>query len=76
MYHSGNKWFHKRIDLCNVNDIILNQELLYTYGELIKNRKVIIEVDDELRLDLAIMNKKEKISLSHIYEVFSKFFAK
>lgn len=46
------------------NELLLNQKLVSTYGELIKTRAVAEEVIDNLNLDLSYEQYKEKVSVS------------
>jgi Capsular polysaccharide biosynthesis protein len=46
------------------NELLLNQKLVSTYGELIKTRSVAEEVIDNLNLDLSYEQYKEKVNVS------------
>ncbi len=46
------------------NELLLNQKLVSTYGELIKTRAVAEEVIDNLNLDLSYEQYKEKVNVS------------
>jgi capsular polysaccharide biosynthesis protein len=46
------------------NELLLNQKLVSTYGELIKTRAVAEEVIKNLNLDLSYEQYKEKVSVS------------
>jgi len=48
------------------NDIVLNQKLVATYSEIIKSRRVLNQVIEDLELELTIEDLSEKVSVSSV----------